>query len=128
MGARGLALATSISSWVGAISIMMFWDIKHKGRDYPRLVNYGLVAETLKVVFSTFIMYIVVRLFWVNIAEMQLGMNSSNLYVLIWLVLSAAVGAAVYFLMVWILGVKEFQFAIDIGKKGFRKVKSKFVG
>jgi putative peptidoglycan lipid II flippase len=128
MGARGLALATSLSYWTAAISLMLFWDIKHKKRDYPKLINGSLILETFKITLSTGIMYIIVRLFWINLAEVKLGLNPSNLYVLMWLVLSAMLGAAVYFLMVWILRVKEFRFAIDIGKKGFKKVMRKFAG
>jgi putative peptidoglycan lipid II flippase len=48
MGARGLALATSISSWVGAISIMMFWDIRH---NMPP-IKPGLYLITDKIAFK----------------------------------------------------------------------------
>ncbi len=123
LGARGLALATSIASWVGAISLMLLWDIKHKDKGYPKLINCNFLWETAKVLLSTLVMFTGVHLFWLKVAQVKLGITPSNLHTLVWLLISVALGATIYFITSWLLKVKEFNFMVNTGKKGARKIK-----
>ena len=124
MAARGLALATSIASWVGALSLMWLWDRKQSCAA-AKILDSRFLSETVKVLAATAIMSIVVYFLWNHAVEQATASrmtDMSNMQTLSWLIPATFVGAVTYLLCAWCLKVGEFRFIVDLAKRGLRRL------
>lgn len=104
IGIRGLALATTISFIVGAISLLI------KTRKYiGNVLERDIFINLLKITIASIVMAILSRLFFVFI-NVKLGINLS-------LMLSIMVAGIVYLFSLFILRVEELKNLIRLIKK-----------
>lgn len=105
MGVAGLALAFSIGSYTNAL-VLYIWLYKL----VPRIFNSEIVWSTLKIIFASIIMAVVVRYFG---HYMYNYFNMERFFgVLEQAIVTVIVGALVYILITYLLGCEELIWAI----------------
>ena len=109
MAHRGLALATSISATVGSLLSMYGLEKKIGSFGYMKSVKCGL-----KSLVASMVMGIVVYFLHISLAN---KMGSGTLPELIALLISAGVGALVYFILIYLLKIDEVDWAIKAVKE-----------
>ncbi|WP_027626903.1 murein biosynthesis integral membrane protein MurJ [Clostridium lundense] len=113
MQVSGLTLATSISSIITTILMLMSLNKKLNG------INLREVFITfMKIMFSSIIMSIL--LFFINEkCTMFFGMNTKGS--IITLIISFILGSLVYFISIYLLEIKEFTYCIQLLTNKFKK-------
>ena len=107
LAAGGLALATSVSGWVGIVFLL-----RKLGRKIPSLKSRKIWVEVNKVLFSSLIMGFVVWVVKQRVVTVNLYFNFC-IYVF--------VGTLVYFLMLKLLNVEGYRLFTDVIQ---RKIKT----
>jgi len=118
MGVAGLALSFSIGSYLNAIVLYILLQ-----RVVPKVFNVEIVISTLKIIFASFIMAVVVRYFGhflYDYFDMQrfFGVLGQALTVTV-------AGLLVYVIITYLFGCQELIWAIKRGVNGDQKAKSK---
>lgn len=113
MQVSGLTLATSISAIITTILMLMSLNKKLKG------INLREVFITfMKILFSSIIMSIL--LFFINEkCTMFFGMNTKGS--IITLIISFVLGSLVYFISIYLLGIKEFKYFVQLFTNKLKK-------
>jgi len=109
MGHKGLALATSISASVTAITLLL--SLRKK------IGNLGLRAMTqssVKILISSLIMGVVVYFTYHSLIA---TLSPSRLVELILVFLTVLIGVSVYIAALYLFKVEELHFAIDYAKR-----------
>jgi len=109
MGHNGLALATSLSAIITAITLL--YHLRKK------IGNLGLKAMTqssVKIFISSLIMGVVVYFSYHSFVAI---LNPSRLLELVLVLLTVGIGVIVYLLALYLLKVEELQFAVEYAKR-----------
>jgi putative peptidoglycan lipid II flippase len=96
-----IPIATSISTWVGVI----FYFILLKRLSYLNY-NFQLLSNTLKVIFSTFLMSIVL---YYGLSFFAENLNYSNKFKSIYLLFTVIFVATFYLISCYLLGILNFK-------------------
>ncbi len=113
MGHSGLALATSLATTITATLLIIRLRMKIGGLGIAEFISSGL-----KAVFSAAVMGTLVYLIYHALEIKVLG---STLLELALLVGVAALGAAVYFVLIYLLKVDEMSWFVDLFRKRLRR-------
>ncbi len=99
LGVGGLALATSVSGWVGALLLLKKLTIK-----LPSFKLSSIRMENTKILFSSLIMGLVVWVVKKSIISVSLFLS---------FIIPVCIGALAYFIMLKIFNVKGYRFFVN---------------
>ena len=110
---RGLALATSISAAV--TTFFLFLKLRKKIGPFGLLES---VSCGLKSLFATIVMGVVVYFIYTGLGSILVG---NTILELIHLLIAVAIGGLIYLVLIYILKVKELEWAVENIKKKIKK-------
>ncbi|HHY47193.1 MAG TPA: murein biosynthesis integral membrane protein MurJ [Firmicutes bacterium] len=120
LGARGLALATAISCWVGAL--LLIWSLYRRLPGFSRVAGLGLWLEIGKCGVGTVIMALGVSRMWLYLSRHIAG---GLLEVIGGVVLSALIGAFIYGLCAMFLRIEDLHLARSVATGAVARIKSR---
>ncbi len=118
----GLALATTISGFVGLVA-GLFAFRRRSAVGFPVRRLFSTVVRTA---LASVVMGVAV---WKAYPRIRLMLSwHGSLLELVAVAIAVALGAVVYLLMVWILGVPELAYVLDTARRGLRGLHTRWIG